>query len=254
MSKHVKLLILKESFLTKGLYKSQGGTDMASYLQGTHIERTAVATLPAEAFERLAAHPGAAVTLALPPTTQEATKTTNVIGYLKGRDPKAGSLLISAHLDHLGVRPDGTIMHGANDDASGMVAVMELARAFAAMGAAGKPLKRSVLFVGYGSEEIGKYGSTWFSAHPVVPLAAIVANIEFEMVGQQNPTLPKGELFVTGSERSTLWTALQAHGAPLVGDTDPAQHYFERSDNWPLAQAGVVAHTLAGWTTTPTYH
>jgi hypothetical protein len=250
MSKHVKLLILKESFLTKGLYKAQGGTDMASHLQGTQIVRTAVATLPAEAFDRVATHPGAAVTLTLPPMTEEKATTTNVIGYLKGRDPEAGTLVVSAHLDHLGVRPDGTIMHGANDDASGVVAVMELARAMAA----GKPPKRSVLFIGYGSEEIGKYGSTWFAAHPVVPLADIVANIEFEMVGQQDPKLPKGALFVTGSERSTLWGALKAHGAPVVGDTDPAQHYFERSDNWPLAQAGVVAHTLAGWTTTPTYH
>jgi aminopeptidase YwaD len=254
MSKHVKLLILKESVLTQGLYRSQGGTDMASYLQGTHIQRTAVATLPAEAFERLAAHPGAAVELALPPMTQETATTTNVIGYLKGRDPKAGALVVSAHLDHLGVRPDGTIMHGANDDASGMVAVMELARAMSAMSASGKAPKRSLLFIGYGSEEIGKYGSTWFAQHPAVPLAEIVANIEFEMVGQQDPKLPPGSLFVTGSERSTLWGALKAHGAPVAADTDPAQHYFERSDNWPLAQAGVVAHTLAGWTTTPTYH
>jgi aminopeptidase YwaD len=251
MSKQVKLLILKESFLTKGLYAAQGGTDMASYLDGApQGVRTAVATLPAEAFERLAAHPGASVELKLPPMTREAATTTNTIGYLKGTDPKAGTLLITAHLDHLGVRPNGTIMHGANDDASGIVAVIELARAFAA----GKPPKRNILFVGYGSEEIGKYGSTWFAAHSPVPLAEIVANIEFEMVGQQDPKLPKGALFVTGSERSTLWAALKAHGAPVVADTDPAQHYFERSDNWPLAQAGVVAHTLAGWTTTPTYH
>ena len=251
MSKQVKLLILKESFLTKGLYAAQGGTDMASYLEGSPQGlRTAVATLPAEAFERLAAHPGASVELKLPPMTRAVATTTNAIGYLKGTDPKAGTLLISAHLDHLGVRPNGVIMHGANDDASGMVAVVELARAFAA----GKPPKRSLLFVGYGSEEIGKYGSTWFAVHPPVPLAGIVANIEFEMIGQQDPKLPPGALFLTGSERSTLWAALKAHGAPVAADTDPAQHYFERSDNWPLAQAGVVAHTLAGWTTTPTYH
>jgi hypothetical protein len=256
MSKRVKLLILKESLLTKGLYASQGGTDMASYLEGTPLGvRTAVATLPAEAFERLAAHPGASVELKLPPMTWEVATTTNAIGYLKGRDPKAGTLLISAHLDHLGVRPSGTIMHGANDDASGMVAVIELARAFAlGGGVAGKPPRRSVLFVGYGSEEIGKYGSAWFAAHSPVPLAQIVANLEFEMVGQQDPKLPKGALFLTGSERSTLMRALKAHGAPVAADSDPAQHYFERSDNWPLAQAGVVAHTLAGWTTTPTYH
>src|SRR3546814_3985945 len=61
----------------------------------------------------------------------------------------------SSDLDHLGVQPDGTVMYGANDDASGTTAVIEIARALAA----GKQPKRSILFVCYGSEEIGLYGS-----------------------------------------------------------------------------------------------
>ncbi|HEY3948690.1 M28 family metallopeptidase [Phenylobacterium sp.] len=260
LSKHVKLLILRESLLTRGLDRIQGGhPEIAAYLAGTEPEGTAVATLPAEAFDRLAermSKPGAAPQLAvtLDGLTREARVTTNAIGYLAGRDPKAGYVIVSAHLDHLGVTRGGVVMHGANDDASGMVGVIELARALAARKAAGHPLRRGVLFIGYGSEEIGKFGSTWFAAHPVVPLGEVAANIEFEMIGLQDPKLAKGSLFVTGSERSDLFAGLKTHGAPVSPDTHPDQHYFERSDNFPLAQAGVVAHTVAGWTTPPTYH
>src|SRR3546814_16002523 len=90
----------------------------------------------------------------------------------------------SSDLDHLGVQPDGTVMYGANDDASGTTAVIEIARALAA----GKQPKRSILFVCYGSEEIGLYGSTYFGAHPPVPLDRLVANIAFEMIAATDPT------------------------------------------------------------------
>jgi Zn-dependent M28 family amino/carboxypeptidase len=182
--------------------------------------------------------------------TQERALTTNAIGYLKGSDPAAGTLLFSAHLDHLGVRPDGTIMHGANDDASGTTAVLELAQALAS----GKQPRRSILFVCYGSEEIGEYGSTYFGEHPPVPLDRIVANVEFEMIGAQDPKLPTNTLMMTGFDRSNLGAALKQHGALVTGDPYPEQHFFERSDNYALALKGVVAHTVSGWAVTPTYH
>nr|WP_246152669.1 M28 family peptidase [Sphingomonas montanisoli] len=69
---------------------------------------------------------------------------------------------MSAHLDHLGQVGDGPVMHGANDDASGTTAVLELAHALAS----GKPHRRGILFVGYGSEEMGHFGSAYFAAHP----------------------------------------------------------------------------------------
>jgi Zn-dependent M28 family amino/carboxypeptidase len=175
--------------------------------------------------------------------------TTNAIGYLQGTDPAAGVLLLSAHLDHLGVR-DGVTMHGANDDASGTTAVLELAQALAASG----PHRRSILFVCYGAEELGGIGSRWFAAHPPVPITDIVANIEFEMIGAQDPKLPAGTMMMTGYDRSTLGPELAQHGGLVTADPYPEQHFFQRSDNYGLALAGVVAHTISGWAVTPTYH
>lgn len=180
-------------------------------------------------------------------------ETYNAIGYLEGTEPSSGTILLTAHLDHLGVglavNGDG-IWNGANDDAAGTTAVLELAHALAA----GPKLKRNVLFVCYGSEEAGELGSTYFGEHPPVPLKSLVANLEFEMIGAQDPKMPKGVLLLTGWTRSNLGPTLKAHGALLGPDPYPEEHFFERSDNYALALDGVVAHTAAGWGTVPTYH
>lgn len=179
--------------------------------------------------------------------------TFNAIGYLEGTDAVAGTLLLTAHLDHLGVGAPvngDAIYNGANDDAAGTTAVLELAHALAA----GPRPRRSILFVCYGSEEAGALGSTYFGGHPPIPLASLVANLEFEMVGTQDPKMPKGVLLLTGWERSNLGPTLREHGALLGPDPYPEEHFFERSDNYALALKGVVAHTAAGWGTPPTYH
>ena len=175
--------------------------------------------------------------------------TTNAIGWLQGSDPAAGVIMISAHLDHLGVR-DGVIMHGANDDASGVAAVLELARTLAG----GEQPKRSILFVCYGAEEMGLLGSLWFARNPPVPISDIVANLEIEMIGQQDPNMPAGVMMITGFERSNFGPALKERGALIAPDIYPDQHFFERSDNYQLALQGVVAHTVSGWATIPSYH
>jgi len=184
--------------------------------------------------------------------TKTSHKTFNAIGYLEGSDPASGTILLTAHLDHLGTRGDNgdVIYHGANDDASGTTAVLELAHALAA----GPKLKRSVLFVCYGSEELGGLGSTYFGQHLPVPITSLVTNLEFEMIGSQDPKMPKGVLLLTGWERSNLGPTLKAHGALLGPDPYPEEHFFQRSDNYSLALLGVVAHTAAGWGTVPTYH
>jgi Zn-dependent M28 family amino/carboxypeptidase len=174
---------------------------------------------------------------------------TNAIGYLPGRDPAAGVLLFSAHLDHLGV-VKGVTYPGANDDASGTTAVIEIARALAATG----PHRRGILFVCYGGEELGGVGSSYFAEHPPLPLSDIVANIEFEMIGGQDPNLPAGKMMMTGFDRSNLGPELAARGFLVTGDPYPEQHFFERSDNYQLALSGVVAHTISGWAVPPTYH
>ncbi len=183
------------------------------------------------------------------PGTNEVGETTNAIGYLPGTDPNAGVLLISAHLDHLGI-VNGTLMPGANDDASGTAAVLELAHAFAS----GERLRRSILFVCYGSEEFGGLGSRYFGEHAPIPLSSIVANLELEMIGAQDPKLPPGYLMMTGFDRSDFGEILRKNGGLVTGDPYPEQHFFQRSDNYSLALQGIVAHTVSGWATTPTYH
>jgi len=174
---------------------------------------------------------------------------TNAIGYLPGTDPHAGVVLFSAHLDHLGI-VKGVTFPGANDDASGTTAVLELARALAESG----PHRRGILFICYGGEELGGVGSNYFGQHPPIPLDEIVANIEFEMIGAQDPKLPPGKMMMTGFDRSNLGPELAARGFLVTGDPYPEQHFFERSDNYQLALKGVVAHTISGWAVTPTYH
>ena len=87
-----------------------------------------------------------------------------------------------------------------------------------------------------------------------MPLKRLAADLEFEMIGNQDPKMPPGVLLLTGWERSNLGPTLKEHGALVGPDPYPEQHYFQRSDNYALALKGVVAHTAAGWGDPPTYH
>lgn len=181
--------------------------------------------------------------------------TTSVIGVLPGTDADAPVLLLSAHLDHLGVRPErayhgDSIFNGADDDASGCTAVLELARALSL----GPRPRRTVYFAFFGSEETGLVGSRYFVEHPPVPLGRIFANLEFEMIGWPDAKLPPDTLWLTGWQRSNLGPILAAAGAHLVGDPRPGQHFFCRSDNLALAEAGVVAQTISSFGLQPMYH
>jgi hypothetical protein len=181
--------------------------------------------------------------------------TTNVIGILRGSDPKLSkeTILLSAHLDHLGVRanmPGDNIFNGADDDASGVTAVLELAEALAK----GEKPKRTVVFALFGSEEIGGYGARYFQEHPPVPVESFVANLEFEMIGRPDSAVPPHTLWLTGYERSDLGAQLAAHGARLVADPHPEQNFFRRSDNYVLARRGIIAHTVSSYGLHTDYH
>jgi len=181
--------------------------------------------------------------------------TTNVVGIIRGRDRKLRkeTILLSAHLDHLGVREGMTgdnIFNGADDDASGVTAVLELARALSR----GRAPRRTVVFALFGSEEIGGYGARYFQEHPPVPFESLVANLEFEMIARPDAAVAADTLWLTGYERSDLGPQLAAHGARLVADPHPEQNFFRRSDNYVLARKGVVAHTVSSFGLHTDYH
>ena len=161
--------------------------------------------------------------------------------------------MLSAHLDHLGVNETlsgDKIFNGADDDASGSVAVMEMARVLAS----GKRPRRTIYFICFGSEERGGYGSQYFIANPPVPLTQIIANLNFEMLGRPDPKVPVGTLWLTGFERSTLGSELAKQGAAIVADPHPDQSFFQRSDNYSLALRGVIAHTISSFGLHSDYH
>ncbi|MBF9221566.1 M28 family peptidase [Hymenobacter ruricola] len=117
------------------------------------------------------------------PQAQEQLTTENVLGFLEGSDKKDEVLVISAHYDHLGVKHD-TIYNGADDDGSGTVAVLQLAKAFAQAKKEGHGPRRSILFITMTAEEEGLFGSEYYTAHPVLPLAQTIADLNIDMVGR----------------------------------------------------------------------
>jgi hypothetical protein len=187
--------------------------------------------------------------------SQEESRTWNVIGILRGRDSSLqhAAILFSAHLDALGIGTPvngDNIYNGADDDASGTTAVLEIARV---LGRGPRP-HRTVIFAFFGSEETGSLGSTYFREHPPVPLKDISANLEFEMIGKPDPAVKDDTLWLTGWERSNLGPALAAHGARLVADPHPGENFFARSDNFVLAKEGVVAQTISSYGLHSDYH
>jgi len=199
--------------------------------------------------------PGTEIRLEAPLKPQQSAYTWNVVGRVQGSDPqlKQEAILLSAHLDHMGegkpVNGD-SIYNGADDDASGVAAVLELARTLSS----GPRPRRTVIFAFFGSEESGGFGSRYFREHPPLPLAQVVANLQFEMIGRPDAKVPPRTLWLTGHERSDLGPHLAAHGARLVADPHPDQDFFRRSDNYVLAKEGVVAHTVSSYGLHPQYH
>ena len=186
------------------------------------------------------------------------TSTWNAIAILRGSDPAGEAILLTAHLDHLGIGPANaagdTIYNGADDDASGTTAVLALAQAFAPTSANAPRPRRTIVFALFGSEEIGGFGNAAFLRHPPVPLASIVANLEFEMIGRADPAVAPDALWLTGFDRSNLGPTLAQHGARLVADPHPAQNFFQRSDNYALARQGIIAQTVSSFGLHKDYH
>jgi aminopeptidase YwaD len=229
-------------------------------VKSSAVGRPSAVALSKEAYDAISAlAEGATVTISAEQKESARTHTWNAVGRLTGSDPSLAKevILLSAHLDHIGARPQAgaaagtdTIYNGADDDASGTVAVLELARVIAM----GPRPKRTIVCAFFGSEESGGFGSRFFADKPVVPLPEIVANLQFEMIGRPDAKVPPHTLWLTGYERSTLGPALAKQGAKLVQDPHPEANFFMRSDNIQFARRGVIAHTVSSYGLHKEYH
>ena len=146
-------------------------------------------------------------------------QTQNVIGYIEGSDPllKNEFIVLGAHYDHLGMggasskKPDTTGIHlGADDNASGTAALLEIGE----MLAANKNLKRSVLLIAFGAEEQGLLGSRYFTEHPIVPLESIKVMMNMDMVGRMNA---EKHLYMGGAASFDGGMELMKGLGPVVG-------------------------------------
>jgi hypothetical protein len=169
----------------------------------------------------------------------------NVVGMIPGRSRNKEYVVFSGHYDHLGIgKPVGndSIYNGANDDASGTTAVVELAGYFHGKG----DNERSLVFAAFTAEESGGYGSQFFSKQ--LDPASVVAMFNIEMIGTESKW-GRNSAYITGYERSDFGKILQENlqGSVFTFQPDPypEQNLFFRSDNATLARLGVPAHTIS---------
>ncbi|HEY6902150.1 MAG TPA: M28 family peptidase, partial [Puia sp.] len=174
------------------------------------------------------------------------SKLANVVGVIPGKSKRNEYVIFSGHYDHLGFgKPDAkgdSIYNGANDDASGVTAVINLAHYFAKA----KINERTLIFVAFTAEEIGGYGSQYFSNQ--LDPASVMAMFNIEMIGTASKWGPNSA-FITGYEKSDMAKILEKNlvgtGFTFHPDPYPDQQLFYRSDNATLARQGVPAHTVS---------
>ncbi|APY09921.1 peptidase M28 [Seonamhaeicola sp. S2-3] len=176
----------------------------------------------------------------------------NVLAYIKGSEKPDEIIVISAHLDHIGVNTNGEINNGADDDGSGTVAVLEIAEAFKTAADNGHGPKRSILFLHVTGEEIGLYGSKYYTdVDPIFPLENTVADLNIDMIGrvdskhENNPNY----LYLIGSDKLSkeLHDLSEAVNKQYINMTfdytynainDPNRFYY-RSDHYNFAKNNI---------------
>lgn len=171
----------------------------------------------------------------------------NVVAVLPGSDPvlRDSYVVFSAHYDHVGVgEPDATgdtIYNGADDNASGTAALMELAQAYASLPT---PPARSMVFLAVSGEEKGLLGSAYYADHPTVPAEQIVANVNMDMIGRNAPDSVRA----IGQEYTSMGAVAQRIAAehPDLGlvvayDEHPEERHFFRSDHFNFVRKGIPA-------------
>ncbi|WP_312395835.1 M28 family metallopeptidase [Chryseobacterium sp.] len=173
----------------------------------------------------------------------------NILAFIEGSEKPEEIVVVSAHYDHVGTK-NGVVYNGADDDGSGTVAVMEIAKAFQSAKKAGKGPKRSILFLHVTGEEHGLFGSEFYTDNPVFPLANTVVDLNIDMIGRDDPeNRGKQYVYVIGSEMlsSELKVINEAANKKTNNlelnykyddPNDPEQLYY-RSDHYNFAKNNV---------------
>lgn len=178
------------------------------------------------------------------------TDSENVVAFIEGTEKPEEVLVLSAHLDHLGIE-DGVVFNGADDDGSGTIALLEIAEAFKIAKEDGHGPKRSILFLHVTAEEIGLYGSKYYSENPVYELANTIANLNIDMIGRIDPKREKVSdyVYLIGSDMLSqdLHDISEAANKKYMnldldytynGKNDPNRFYY-RSDHYNFAKNNV---------------
>ena len=181
----------------------------------------------------------------------ETIDTENVAAFMEGSDKKDEVLVISAHLDHIGISENGEINNGADDDGSGTVSLLELAEAFSKAKAEGKGPRRSILFLNVTGEEKGLFGSEYYSENPLLPLKNTIADLNIDMIGRVDEAHKNDPRYVylIGSDKlsSKLHEISEEANKKYVNfkldytfndPKDPNRFYY-RSDHYNFAKTGV---------------
>ena len=175
----------------------------------------------------------------------------NVLAYIKGSEKPDEIIIISAHLDHLGITEDNKINYGADDDGSGTVALLEMAEAFHLAKKEGHGPKRSILFLHLTGEELGKKGSEFYTLHPVFPIKNTVTNLNIDMIGRvDNRHLNnKNYLYIIGADRLSKelhYLSEKVNNAYFNIDLDykynaedDKNQYYSRSDHYNFATKNI---------------
>lgn len=224
-----------------------------------------------EWFQHAQTEDSKTITVDVPAPDDKKLAVKNVIGILRGSDPRLKNtcVMLTAHYDHIGTaeaagrmaaaKPTDTdrIYNGADDDGSGTVSVIEIARALSTLRV--HP-RRSLVFMTFFGEERGELGSKYYGNHPIFPISKTVADINLEQVGRTDSTEGKqiNNASLTGFDYSDVTRYLeqagQELGIKLYQDAKASDAYFTRSDNDALAQLGVPAHSLTVAFDFPDYH
>lgn len=199
-------------------------------------------------------------------SSSESKPSENVAAIIKGSEKPDEYVIISSHLDHIGVTPEGEVYNGADDDGSGTVAMLEMAEAFKTAAEKGHGPKRSIIFLHVTGEERGLLGSRYYADHdPLVPLENTVADLNIDMIGRVNPKREgdRNYIYLIGSDRlsTDLHNISEEANQEFMNieldyeyndENDPNRFYF-RSDHYSFAKHNIpVIFYFNG--THPDYH